>query len=277
MRPTRQSLVRLMFTATVLMSCSARQESRVFTAGPGTQAQLVTTIVSVQTVDWDNLPESTSASVSTSPQVTLLTQPAPAGFADNGPIDPERFQPIVLSDLNNITPGIPIDSIVMVEVHFHLGSVGEWTQQFTTKQTVGTPCKTSSDQVACQRQFATSISTLPKRFFPDPCGNCASYLARYLVITAGDEVLAGLSDLSYFGAVDTPTEVGWKFVSTLARLPSIRQSGSGFDVLDSFDLDECSPSITRMQVSKAHPDGTFSPVQFHDELPPDPGAGMACP
>jgi hypothetical protein len=181
---------------------------------------------------------------------------------------------VQLDNLADITPDKPFDSLALVEAQVNEESLHE-AITFRIAASIGEPCKTASTEL-CKDSFVRATTTKPAKWFTESCGTCVEYTARFLVVTRGDEVRAGLADLSVFGKIDTPTEIAWTFLSAGQSAPLVRRVDGGFETLAVFSLDECEPSITRMLVSRIEPDGNEVPIRYHD-IPPDPNTNPACP
>jgi hypothetical protein len=209
------------------------------------------------------------------PKLTLVTQPAPDGAPDLGPILASDYDDVELSNLADITPDEPFDSLSVVTAQVSDYGSNDPSVEFRVEASIGEPCKNASGE-GCQTNFAKATTTQPDKWFDDSCGNCAEYTAQFLVVTKGDDVRSGLAELAVFGQIDTPTEVAWTSVSNRRTIPRVRKIDGGLEALETFALDECDPHITRMLVSRVKPDGTLVPVRFHDEWP-DPDTGSSCP
>jgi hypothetical protein len=214
------------------------------------------------------------AALETTSEFPIVTQPPPEGFPDLGPISSDDFTDAPLANLADIIPDQPFDSLTLVAAQVS-NSDFDALPNFRIEASVGESCKSASTDV-CKRNYTLATSTQPDKWFEKNCGNCAEYTARFLVLTIGNEVRAGLADLSFFGPIDTRTEVAWTYVARGFEPPRVRSANGGFDVLAIYALDECEPNITRMVVTRMEPDGTLVPIQYNDVWP-DPNIGPACP
>jgi hypothetical protein len=272
----RTAIVTLLLTT----GCSATGPT--ISAGPGSQA--ATAPISEAKLDpsttdptatTPRTEETTLAVPEPTSEFTLVTQPPPDGVPDLGPILLSDYGAVRLDNLADITPDEPFDSLTVVAAKVRNYGIDDEPRDFRIEASIGQPCKAAKDE-SCKTNFTKATTTQPEKWFVDGCGNCAEYTVRFLVVTKGDDVRAGLAELSVFGQIDTPTEVAWTYVSIGRYTSLVRKIDGGFEALESFYLDECEPHITRMIVSQIKPDGTLVPVRFHDDWP-EFDTGYACP
>jgi hypothetical protein len=288
-----QTMTRLWPAAIValLLSTGCAASSPTVSAGPSDQTTVAQPTTDVapdpsttdpSTTDPGATPSTTDPGATPSttdpgatPEFTIVTQPPPEGFPDLGPISVDDYPDAPLNNLADIIPDQPFDSLTLVAVQVSNYDADASPKDFRIETSIGEPCKTAGTE-SCKRNFARATSTQPEKWFAEYCGNCAEYTARFLVVTNSDGVRAGLSDLSFFGPIDTPTEVAWTYVAKGFGPPRVRSTNGALEVLASFTLDECEPHITRMVVSRMEPDGTLVPIRYNDVWP-DPNTGPACP
>jgi hypothetical protein len=235
-RSWRTAIVTLLLTT----GCSATGPT--ISAGPGSQAPTApisnakldpsTTDPSATTPTPD---DTTTAPPPTAPEFTLVTQPPPDGVPDLGPILLSDYGAVRLDNLADITPDEPFDSLSVIAAQVSNYGIDDKPRDFRIEATIGEPCKTAKGE-SCKTNFAKATTTQPEKWFVDGCGNCAEYTVRFLVVTKGDDVRAGLAELSVFGEIDTPTEIAWTYVSIGRYTSLVRKIDGGFEALETSTL-----------------------------------------